>query len=115
MLPATMYLIAQAKPAPNPLFQFMVPLILMFVIFYFMLIKPQQRKQKKHQEMLKKVKSGDHVVTTGGIHGTVAAVKEHTFMLKVADKMTIEVSRSSLGVNISAEEAGADDKSKSKG
>lgn len=71
-------------------------MVLTMVIMYFILIKPQRRQQKEHEQMLKKVKAGDMVVTTGGIHGTIAAVNDHTFMVKIADKLQIEVNQSNV-------------------
>jgi preprotein translocase subunit YajC len=76
----------------NPLF-FMV---LMFVMMYFILIRPQRQRQKQHEELVKNVKVGDHVVTAGGEHGIIASVKERTIMLKVADNVRIEYDRSAI-------------------
>jgi len=91
-------LLAQAAPGPEQppvLFQFM-PLIIIAVLFYFLLIRPQQKKQKEHQQLVASVKTGDKVVTAGGIHGIVANVKESTFLLKVADNVKIEFDKSSI-------------------
>ena len=56
-----------------------IPMILMFIIMYVILIKPQHRKQKLHEEMINKLKVGDRVVTSGGIHGLITAVKDKNF------------------------------------
>jgi preprotein translocase subunit YajC len=87
-------LIAQAPGGllGNPLF-FMV---LMFVMMYFILIRPQRQRQKQHEELIKNVKVGDHIVTAGGEHGIIASVKERTIMLKVADNVRIEYDRSAI-------------------
>ena len=77
----------------NPLVTFM-PLILMFAIFYFLLIRPQQKKQKETQEMVKNLKKGDKVVTTGGVIGTVHTLQDDYVVLKVGDDTKIEVLRS---------------------
>jgi len=91
------FIIAQSGAPQNPgLLSMMVPMVLMFVIMYFILIKPQQRKQKQHEEMVKKIKSGDKVVTNGGIHGTIVAVKDHTVLVKIADNVKIEINRSNI-------------------
>ena len=91
-------LLAQSGASKNSgLLGMLVPMILMFIIMYVLLIKPQQRKQKEHQEMIKKLKAGDKVVTSGGIHGTIAAVKEATVLLKVADTTKIEINKGSIG------------------
>ncbi len=74
-----------------------VPLILMFAIFYFLLIRPQQKKAKEHQNMINSVKKGDRVITSGGIHGRITAVDDTTITLEVADKVRIKVSRSNIG------------------
>lgn len=91
-------LLAQAAPGPQQppaLFQFL-PLIIIAVLFYFLLIRPQQRKQKEHEKLVSGVKTGDKVVTTGGIHGIVANVKEATFLVKVAENVKIEVDKNSI-------------------
>ena len=102
-------LLAQAAPGapeqPPVLFQFL-PLIIIAVLFYFLLIRPQQKKQKEHQQLVASVKTGDKVVTAGGIHGIVANVKETTFLLKVADNVKIELDKSAItSVTKSAEAA----------
>ncbi len=74
-----------------------VPLILMFAIFYFLLIRPQQKKAKEHQNMINSVKKGDRVITSGGIHGRITAVDDTTITLEVAEKVRIKVSRGNIG------------------
>lgn len=86
---------AQGQEAPSPLVSLM-PLILMFVIFYFLLIRPQHKKQKDHQEMISKLKKNDEVITSGGIHATIVNVKEKTYILRVDDNARIEVSKSAV-------------------
>jgi preprotein translocase subunit YajC len=80
---------------PNPLVS-MVPVLLMFVIFYFLMIRPQQKQQKAHQAFLKALDKNQEVVTSGGIHGTVVQVKEDTVSLKVADNVRLEVDKSAI-------------------
>ncbi len=104
----TTTIIAQANPPgtkqKNPgLLDMLIPMILMFIIMYVILIKPQQKKQKQHQELVKKLKAGDKVVTNGGIHGSIAAVKDKTVLLKVADNVKIEVERLNISETISGE------------
>jgi preprotein translocase subunit YajC len=73
------------------------PLIFIFAIFYFLLIMPQQRRQKKWQQMLQELKTGDKVTTTGGIRGTIVALKEDSLHLRVPpDNLRIEVSRGAI-------------------
>jgi len=74
-----------------------VMMVAIFAIFYFLLIMPQQRRQKKWQEMLTKIKSGDKVVTSGGLTGTVLSAKDDSLILRVPpDNIKLEVARSSI-------------------
>jgi len=73
------------------------PLIFIFAIFYFLLIMPQQRRQKKWQQMLNELKPGDKVVTSGGIRGTILSIKDDAVHLRVPpDNLRLEVSRGSI-------------------
>ena len=74
----------------------MLPILLIFVIFYFFIIRPQNKKQKETDKMIAALKKGDKVVTIGGIHGTVAQTKENTIIVKVDDNAKIEFSRSAI-------------------
>ena len=74
----------------------MVPFLLIIVIFYFFLIRPQNKKQKETERMLKALKKGDKVITIGGIHGTISSVKENTVIVKVDDDCKIEFNRSAI-------------------
>ena len=86
----------EGAPQVNPLVQFM-PIILMFVIFYFLLIRPQQKKQKELQAMIAGIKKGDKVVTTGGILGVVSSIQEDYVVLAVGGSETkIEVLKSAI-------------------
>ncbi|MFH1199227.1 MAG: preprotein translocase subunit YajC [Candidatus Omnitrophota bacterium] len=71
----------------------LVPLILIFVIFYFMLIRPQKNKEKAHQKMLSELNKNDDIVTTGGIHGTIVNIKDKTFVVRVDDNVKIEIEK----------------------
>ena len=73
----------------------------MFAIFYFLLIRPQQTKQKQHQKMLESVKKGDRVLTSGGIYGSVVGVKENVVVLKIADNVKVEFAKSAISHIIS--------------
>jgi preprotein translocase subunit YajC len=73
------------------------PLLFIFGIFYFLLIMPQQRRQKKWQQMLSELKTGDKVVTGGGIHGTIVGIKDSYIHLRVPpDNLRLEVTRASI-------------------
>ncbi len=76
----------------------LVPWLLIFLIIYLLIIRPQQKKQRKHQEMIDSLKKGDKVVTSGGIHGTIAGIneKEGIVVLKVGDDVKLEVSKQSI-------------------
>jgi preprotein translocase subunit YajC len=73
-----------------------LPLILIMVIFYFLMILPAQRRQKKVTEMLKALKNGDKVITNGGIYGTIVGLEDDAVQLRVADQVKIKVSRSAI-------------------
>lgn len=70
-----------------------LPLILMFAVFYFLLIRPQQKRKRETQEMLSNLKKGDRVLTTGGIYGTVVQLSGNTVLLKIADQVKVEIAR----------------------
>jgi preprotein translocase subunit YajC len=74
----------------------LVPLVFIFVIFYFLLIRPARKRQKHVQEMLDRLKSGDRVVTSGGLLGTVVAVDRNVVQLRIADKVKVDVTKSSI-------------------
>jgi len=81
--------------AVNPIMQ-LVPLFLIFIIFYFILIKPQKAREKEHQKMLAGVAKNDDVITTGGIHGTVVNVKDKTVVIRVDDNVKIEIEKNCI-------------------
>lgn len=93
-----MFYLAQIEAQRPPVLINMLPLFLIFFIFYFLLIRPQQKKQKQHIEMLKNLKKNDEVVTNGGIHGTIVNVKDTSFVLRVDDNVKIEVEKSAIAV-----------------
>ena len=74
----------------------LLPLFGMLAIFYFLLIRPQQKKQKQIQQMIGALKKGDRVLTTGGIYGTVLNVKEHIVVLKIAEDVKIEIEKNAV-------------------
>lgn len=73
-----------------------IPFILIMIMFYFLMIRPQQKRQKELQKMIEGVKTGDKVVAAGGIYGIVSNVKDKSIILKVADGVKIEVDRQSI-------------------
>ena len=82
---------AQADP-----FSFFLPMIVIFVAFYFLLIRPQQKRQKQHAELVSKLSTGDEVLTAGGILGKVTAVSEHYATLMIADDVEVKVQKSTV-------------------
>ncbi len=88
-------ILAQQAGAPDMLIQF-APIIIIGVIFYLLIFMPMRKRQKKVEMMISALKNGDKVVTSSGIYGTVAGVKEKTFILKIADQVKIEVSKSAV-------------------
>jgi preprotein translocase subunit YajC len=74
----------------------LIPILGMLAIFYFLLIRPQQKRQKETKTMIGALKSGDRVLTTSGIYGTIAGVKDNSFILKIADNVKVEVLKSAV-------------------
>ncbi len=83
----------QAQPSGIALF---LPLILIMVIFYFLMILPAQRRQKKVTQMLKALKTGDKVITSGGIYGTIVGLEDEAVQLRVAEQVKMKVARSAI-------------------
>ena len=89
-----------------------VTVVLMIGIFYFFLIRPQNKKQKEMEKMLAALKKGDKVVTIGGIHGVVSSTKEKTIVLKVDDNTKLEFNRSAIASVVNPEAEKKADESK---
>ncbi|WP_252380756.1 preprotein translocase subunit YajC [Desulfovulcanus ferrireducens] len=94
----------------NPLTAF-VPLLLMFAIFYFLLIRPQQKKAKEHQKLLANLKKGDYILTNGGIYGRIVGIDGEVLTIELADNVQIKVNR---GYVAGLADSGQKDKPKSK-
>jgi len=88
--PDFVFLAQSTGPAQPSLLGSLAPILLLIPIFYFIIIRPQQKRHKELQALISKVKTGDKVITSGGLHGIVANVKEKTFLLKVADNVKLE-------------------------
>ena len=82
-------------PTVNPITN-LLPLIFIFIIFYFLLIRPQKSKEKEHRKMLQELNKNDEVVTSSGIHGTIVNVKEKTLTLRIDDNVKIEVEKNCI-------------------
>jgi preprotein translocase subunit YajC len=74
----------------------LMPIVLIIAVFYFLLIRPQQKRQKQLQETIAALKIGDRVVTTGGIIGVITTVREASFLIRSADKSILEIARSAV-------------------
>ena len=83
---------AQANPIVS-----LMPIFIIFIIFYFLLIRPQKKAQQDHKKMVSELKKNDEVITNGGIHGTIVNVKETTVVLRVDDNVKIEIQKSAVG------------------
>ena len=100
---------AQAVPGiggPGQMLSFL-PLVLIFIIFYFLLIRPQQKKAKQHQEMLGKLKKNDEVMTSGGIYGKVISLADNVVTLEVAPNVRIRVNRPQISTVITIDKTPA--------
>ena len=94
-------ILAQAQTAPpsglgGGLGGFLVPMLLIFVMMYFVMIRPQKKRQMEQQRLVNALKTGDRVVTSAGIHGLISNVKETTVIVKVADNVKIEMEKSAV-------------------
>jgi preprotein translocase subunit YajC len=88
-----------ASPASVPgggIGSFFVPLIFIFIIMYFVMIRPQKKRQEQQQKLIGALKTGDRVVTNAGIHGLISNVKDSTVLVKVADNVKIEMDKSAI-------------------
>ena len=89
-------------PAGGSMLTALLPFALVFVIFYFLLIRPQRTKQKKHMEMVEQLKPGDKVITSGGIHGTIMGVQEDKIELRIASNTKIDITKTAIAVIMGA-------------
>lgn len=87
---------AQAPGQQGNWFTGLIPIILIFAIFYFMLIRPQQKQQKKHKEMLSNLQRGDKVITRGGIHGVIHGVTDKILQVEIAEGVRVKLNREAI-------------------
>jgi preprotein translocase subunit YajC len=92
---------ADGAAAANPLMS-LLPFVALIAIFYFLILRPQNKKQKETQKMLAALKKGDKIVTIGGIHGTIQLIKEQTVIVKVDEDTKVEFSRSAISTVVTA-------------
>lgn len=91
-----------AQEAGGNIWQLIWPFILMFAVFYFLLIRPQQKKQKQRNSMLNQIKKGDKVTTIGGLHGTIVELTDDTVVLRVNDTTKMTFERSAINAVVSS-------------
>jgi preprotein translocase subunit YajC len=84
---------AAGAPEASPMWSFVVPMIFMVVIFYFLLIRPQQKKAKEHKALLDNLKRCDRIITSGGIIGNIVNIDDQIVSVEIADKVRIEMGR----------------------
>jgi preprotein translocase subunit YajC len=110
--PGTLIFLLQQDGGGGSLTGLFLPMILMVGIFYFLIFRPQQKKQRQAQtereQMLSSLKSGDKIITTGGIYGTIIAVREDNIQLNIAPSVSVKVQRSAIAGPQSAEVKEAD-------
>jgi len=73
-----------------------LPIILIFVIFYFLLIRPQQKRSKEHRTLLANIKTGEYVLTSGGIYGKITGIKDNIITLEISDKVRVKINRGNI-------------------
>jgi preprotein translocase subunit YajC len=96
--------IAQQQAAPTDMLISFAPILIIGVIFYLLIFMPMRRKQKKLEAMIAALRNGDKVITSSGIYGVVAGVKDKTFILKIAEQVKIEVAKNAIAGLQSPEE-----------
>ena len=82
-----------------------LPIIILFAIFYFLLIRPQQKKAKEHREMISNLKKGNRIITSGGIYGTITSIDDNSIGLEIAEKVKIKIARGNVAALVSDNEA----------
>ena len=85
----------------------LLPMVLIFAIFYFLIIRPQQKRQKEQKDMMENLRRGDRVITTSGIYGTITGIKPDLFVVKIADKVRIEIQKSAVSSVVGSDKQGA--------
>jgi len=83
----------------------LIMMVAIFAIFYFLLIRPQQKKMKEHRKMVDEVKKGDRIITGGGIYGTIEGVNPNTLTVKIAEGTKVKITRASVAAVLTGEEA----------
>jgi preprotein translocase subunit YajC len=92
---SSLVLAQQALGGQSAIIQFL-PIVLIAVVFYLLVFRPMKTRQKKLEQTISSLKSGDRVITTGGIYGTIAGIKDKTFLLRVSDQVKIEITKNAV-------------------
>lgn len=110
-IPGIVLLQAEAAPSADPL-RMLLPMVMIFVIFYVLLIRPQQRRQREHERMLQALEKGDRVVTAGGLHGTIVGLADDVLTLEIAnvrgERVRIKVDRARVDRRVEKAKAGGE-------
>ena len=104
MIHATLALLAAPREGGNATYIFLMQMVAIFVIFYFLLIRPQRKEQERQRTMISEVKKGDEVITSGGIIGTVVHAQEDRLTIKTGENTRVVVERARIARVLSAEE-----------
>jgi len=96
---------AAASPSGFDMLKGALPMILLFGAMYFLLIAPQRKKQKEHEKMMAALQTGDEIITTGGIYGTITSVKDDRFIVRVSDGQKLEISKGFIHAKVKAANA----------
>ena len=104
-MPTFIFLFLENALASGNSLAMWLPIVIIFVIMYFLILRPQAKRQKEHQKMLTALVKGDQVVTSGGIHGTIMGEKDkdETLIVKISDNVKVEVSRSNISRKVEKE------------
>ena len=93
---------AEGGGGGNPIAS-LLPFVLMFLVLYLLILRPQMKKQRGQQKMVDELEKGDEIVTSGGIHGSIANIKDDIIVVKIAENVKVEISRAAVSRNKSAE------------
>ncbi len=103
MLVETLYAAGKAAGGqPNPIAGF-IPIILIFVVFYFLLIRPQQKRAKQHKEMIQNLQKGDEIITSGGLYGKIVGITDEFITLEVAENVKVKVARNFISTKLNGQ------------
>jgi preprotein translocase subunit YajC len=91
-----LFIILQQTDGTTSLISSLLPFVLIILVFYFLILRPQQKRQKDREKLLAGVQKGDKVITSGGIHGTVEGIEDNTILVKIADNVKVKMDKGSI-------------------